>query len=377
MLKKAIWLFSGLMILGFWACEEEVVKPEESAPFAISPVKVPQVVDISRPKLYPVMFRVTHPEGSDAIEQVTLSLLQSDGQTVFLQQQLYDDGGFENANSGDVVAGDGVYSILLQSDAGVFPQGGFALTAEANDIAGNRISSEPIAARTILNVPPQIIAVDIPDTLISGAQPQTVAVTVVDSNETDDIRYTLMALKRNNVLFGTDTLYTSQQIGNVQALMTIVLDSTYAAERIGSYQLELVAVDASDERSAPQQHEIFLENLPPGLFNVVLPDTVNRPTSGGVVVEVHITSNDPQGLGDMQMVNMTVQRSGGPASVIEMFDDGDFDNNRDDVAGDGIYSRALVVENTSTPGTFYFTFEAQDRVGNAAVAVVDSMVIVP
>ena len=186
-----------------------------------------------------------------------------------------------------------------------------------------------------------------------------------------------MALKRNNVLFGTDTLYTSQQIGNVQALMTIVLDSTYAAERIGSYQLELVAVDASDERSAPQQHEIFLENLPPGLFNVVLPDTVNRPTSGGVVVEVHITSNDPQGLGDMQMVNMTVQRSGGPASVIEMFDDGDFDNNRDDVAGDGIYSRALVVENTSTPGTFYFTFEAQDRVGNAAVAVVDSMVIVP
>jgi hypothetical protein len=199
----------------------------------------------------------------------------------------------------------------------------------------------------------------------------------VDSNETDDIRYTLMALKRDNVLFGIDTLYTSQAISNVQALMTIVLDSTYAAERIGTYQLELVAVDASDERSAPQHHPIFLENFPPRLYNVVLPDTVNRPASGGVIVAVHITANDPQGLGDVQMVNMTVQRSGGPASVIEMFDDGDIDNNRDSVAGDGIYSRALVVENTSTPGTFYFTFDAQDRVGNTAAAVVDSMVIVP
>jgi hypothetical protein len=376
MLKNAIWLLSGLIILGFWACEEEVVKPEDGAPFAISPVKVPQVVDISRPKIYPVMFRVTHPQGSAAIDKVTLMLLASDGQTIFLQQQLYDDGGFVNAGSGDVVAGDGVYSILLQS-SGAFPQGDFFITAEANDVAGNQVNSERLAARTILNVPPQIISVDMPDTLKSGSPPQTFATTVVDSNETDDIRYTLMALKRDNVLFGIDTLYTSQAISNVQALMTIVLDSTYAAERIGTYQLELVAVDASDERSAPQHHPIFLENFPPRLYNVVLPDTVNRPASGGVIVAVHITANDPQGLGDVQMVNMTVQRSGGPASVIEMFDDGDIDNNRDSVAGDGIYSRALVVENTSTPGTFYFTFDAQDRVGNTAAAVIDSMVIVP
>jgi hypothetical protein len=159
--------------------------------------------------------------------------------------------------------------------------------------------------------------------------------------------------------------------------MTITLDSTYAAERIGAYQLELVAVDASNEHSAPQQHAIFLENFPPRLFNVELPDTVSRPSTGGVIVEVHITASDPQGLNDMQIVNMTIQRSGGPANVIEMFDDGDFDNNRDDVAGDGIYSRALLVDNSSTPGTFYFTFEAQDRVANAAVAVVDSMIIVP
>ncbi|MCB0270575.1 MAG: hypothetical protein KDH95_20630, partial [Calditrichaeota bacterium] len=224
---------------------------------------------------------------------------------------------------------------------------------------------------------PEILTTNVPDTLQSGTAPIAFSITVLDSNLTDDIQYGLMRLQRNSVTLATDTLFTESANSDFEAVLTRNIDSTYAAERVGEYQLAFQVADASGDLSNVILQPIFLENTLPTVFNPSLPDSVTRPTVGTGVIEVRISADDSQGLGDLQIVNMTIQREGGTPSTIEMFDNGDFENYRDEVAGDGIFSRGLLIDGTSASGTFYFTFEAQDRVGNLSAALVDSLVILP
>ena len=377
MMKMLKLLIPLTVMAGFLACEEEVVQPEPGDVFAIEAVKTPAVVDVSRERDYALMFRISHPDGISAISGVKATLFQSNQTTQFREITLLDDGNTQNSGSGDVLAGDGVFSNVFQSDSLVFPRGSFFIRASVTDNSGETLTTGFAESRTIVNVAPEILTTNVPDTLQSGTAPIAFSITVLDSNLTDDIQYGLMRLQRNSVTLATDTLFTESANSDFEAVLTRNIDSTYAAERVGEYQLAFQVADASGDLSNVILQSIFLENTLPIVFNPSLPDSVTRPTVGTGVIEVRISADDSQGLGDLQIVNMTIQREGGTPSTIEMFDNGDFENYRDEVAGDGIFSRGLLIDGTSASGTFYFTFEAQDRVGNLSAALVDSLVILP
>ncbi|MHA2101445.1 MAG: hypothetical protein ACW99A_22550 [Candidatus Kariarchaeaceae archaeon] len=104
-------------------------------------------------------------------------------------------------------------------------------------------------------------------------------------------------------------------------------------------------------------------NFPPEIANTVIePDTVlvNKPT----VIFTSVEASDPNGLNDIDLVFFVVYRPDSTTSGarIELFDNGNIDNG-DQVAGDGIYSLLIQVNETNAKGTYRFEFQAIDRGG--------------
>ena len=105
-------------------------------------------------------------------------------------------------------------------------------------------------------------------------------------------------------------------------------------------------------------------NLPPFIQNdVIEPDTavVNDTT----VIFTSVEASDPNGQNDIEIVFFIVYKPDGTTNNarIEMFDDGDTIEHGDLVAGDGIYSRLIQINQTNDKGTYRFQFQAKDRGG--------------
>jgi len=105
------------------------------------------------------------------------------------------------------------------------------------------------------------------------------------------------------------------------------------------------------------------DTLPPVISNsVVDPDTVvvTQPT----VLFVSVEAMDPNGSSDILEVYFIVYRPDGTTSgnKILLFDDGNIAIG-DVVAGDGIFSRLIQVDQTNQKGTYRFEFQAEDRTG--------------
>ncbi|RMH86139.1 MAG: hypothetical protein D6681_16030 [Calditrichaeota bacterium] len=365
--------FSLLVMLS--ACEEEVVVDNTGeVAFAAEFIRFPAQINLQGRFTYPVYVRVTHPRGSAGIDSVTVRFFVSGQQSPLLSLPLFDDGTHE-----DVIARDGVYSNTFSPvNPVVFPRGTILVRAVAVDVAGQIAETALLQVEALPNPPPVLLSVVAPDTLPSGTAPVEISVVVFDSLGVEDITAVEMRLTREGAILQTAALELRDRLAPDTARYGITVDSTLAVGHpTGDYALEFEATDEGQGSSGIVSRSLFMENLPPELFNPVLPDTVQRPASGVDTIEVHITVRDPQGLGDVSEVTFVVQRQGGPPTTIEMFDDGDFDAHRDLVAGDGIYSRGLTVSPTSTPGTFQFTFQALDLAGNVSPAVVDSLVILP
>jgi hypothetical protein len=106
-------------------------------------------------------------------------------------------------------------------------------------------------------------------------------------------------------------------------------------------------------------------NLPPEIANTVVePDTVV--VTEPILIFTSVEASDPNGQNDILKVYFTVYNpdSTTSGSEIELFDDGEVDANGDLLAGDGIYSRLIEVDETNTKGTYRFEFRARDRGGN-------------
>lgn len=375
---KRLWLvlFSALLILP--GCEEEL-GPEgpEQETFSVSAVSVPRLLNLGNPRFYTISYKVTHPEGLSVINNVTLDVVENDLVTVIQSLELFDDGGTVNPDAQDVIAGDGVYTNRLFSDPQVFSAGDLQIRATATTTGNEQVASIFADAEAVENSEPLIVNAVLPDSLRSGNS-NFLSVEVIDPDELSNIN-TVTAELQNLAGSTLRTLELTLQPGGNETRGTYAgtMDSSFAAERQGDFQLAYQAEDLVGAASNILNGPIFLENLGPYLNNVQLADTVQLPTAGADTLVVRVKANDPQGLTDLEMVEVTIQRVGGSPAVIEMFDNGDFDGFRDEVAGDGIYSRGLVLSQSSTPGKFFFTFEGQDKVANISAAVVDSLVILP
>ncbi len=104
-------------------------------------------------------------------------------------------------------------------------------------------------------------------------------------------------------------------------------------------------------------------NVAPVISNALVdPDTVI--VTDTLFIITTVMAADSNGLNDIQSVFFKVfnpDSSGG--SEISMFDDGNFLQNGDQVAGDGIFSRIISVHQNNQKGTYRFQFQAKDRGG--------------
>jgi len=106
-------------------------------------------------------------------------------------------------------------------------------------------------------------------------------------------------------------------------------------------------------------------NIPPEIANTVVdPDTavVTAPTA----IFTSVQASDSNGQNDILKVYFTVYNPDSTSSgnEIELFDDGNEDVNGDDLAGDGIYSRLIRINEGNQKGTYRFEFSARDRGAN-------------
>jgi hypothetical protein len=105
-------------------------------------------------------------------------------------------------------------------------------------------------------------------------------------------------------------------------------------------------------------------NLPPVISDAFIdPDTLIVTTT--ITIQTRIKVFDSNGLNDVKEVYFIVFRPDGTTNNIKtlLFDDGNVNDNGDLIAGDGIYSRKIQVNETNTKGTYRFEFRATDRGG--------------
>jgi len=157
--------------------------------------------------------------------------------------------------------------------------------------------------------------------------------------------------------------------------MQEIFDNTYSAQYflgranpIGNYTVRFSAIGI--EGTAKQvalgsfQFNNGQENLPPEISNTVIdPDTavVNDTT----IIFTSVEAMDPNGANDILEIYFIVYRPDGTTnnSKVLLFDDGKPENG-DVVAGDGIYSRLIQVNQNNQKGTYRFEFRAKDRLGD-------------
>jgi hypothetical protein len=105
------------------------------------------------------------------------------------------------------------------------------------------------------------------------------------------------------------------------------------------------------------------DNLPPEIFNSdIEPDTAT--VNDTTVIFTSVGAMDPNGASDILEVYFIVYKPDGSTnnSKVLLYDDGDLEHG-DRIAGDGIYSRLIQVDQTNDKGTYRFEFRAKDRSG--------------
>lgn len=375
-----------LLLLLLAACNEEIVPPEASPEFTVEGFKTPRRLNVGKPRDYDVAFRVTHPQGAAAVAEVTLRFFGSDQTTLLLELPLYDDGGFLHPGNRDVIAGDGIFTNHFISDSLVFPLGAVFMRASARDNAQQSVQSGFVEALALINAPPQLLAINAPDTLISGSQPLLFSVAVQDSNDIEDVIAVTMRLKRGGSEIFSASLEFQGKTAPDSGVFGAFFDSTLAAERLGDYTLEFQARDLSDDFSNVLVKPIFLENKAAFLFGVSVPDSAQLPTSGLQPVFVTIHCSDPQGPTDLDSVyffslrpDSVLANNGNPLVLqdngLPFNPQNPFVEAGDLVANDGIFSLTVLLNPTALTGKYVFSFFARDKVGNFTVGPVDSIIV--
>ena len=106
------------------------------------------------------------------------------------------------------------------------------------------------------------------------------------------------------------------------------------------------------------------DNIPPFISNTVVdPDTAV--VTDTTIIFTSVEAMDSNGVNDIKEVYYIVYRPDGSTSGAKLllFDDGNIEDHGDLVAGDGIYSRLIQINETNDKGTYRFEFQAEDRSG--------------
>ena len=122
---------------------------------------------------------------------------------------------------------------------------------------------------------------------------------------------------------------------------------------------------------------ITRNNSPPQISNLFAPDTLRIPSSGFRLFMFAVSASDSDGLGDITEVFFRSVNSSNPNSNIPLYDDGNLTLYGDTLAGDGRYSRILLIDSTVTAGIREFRFWARDNAGALSDSISHFTTVIP
>lgn len=148
----------------------------------------------------------------------------------------------------------------------------------------------------------------------------------------------------------------------------------------GDYRMEYFVTTESGEvlKTAAQNFNYIngLDNEPPVVSDFVVPDTVTI-ADNPVNIFITVKATDANGASDIKEVYYLLTREGtSTTSKWVMSDRGDTQVSGDVTAGDGIYTRALTADNSSTPGKYKFEVLAVDRINSQSNTITKYMTII-
>lgn len=115
-------------------------------------------------------------------------------------------------------------------------------------------------------------------------------------------------------------------------------------------------------------------NMPPFITEIEMPDTLIRPLSGSKELLIAVHADDPNGKADVLAAYFQVKNNetGVWGQSYDCYDNG---TNGDVKAGDGVFSRGLLISSENSATTNYFRFRVKDAAANFSDWYPDSVVV--
>jgi len=150
----------------------------------------------------------------------------------------------------------------------------------------------------------------------------------------------------------------------------------------GRYRIQFIAVDNEGNRSNVLEQTLFVtrNNSAPELDpqSLVAPNTVTLPIGGSLLIPMNIAASDSDGIADIREVYFRSLDSSNPTQKFFLQDDGNSSSSSGDaVAGDGVFSIIVQLNDTGPPvrRTFRFAFQALDSFSDTSATVLHSLTV--
>ena len=353
-------------------CPDDPILPPPP-PQGMTVISFDSIWVVDSEQMHTISIRVEPPELAED-RQMRCQIRGSGVSTHF---GLYDDGGhghwydaigYADSISGDHSPGNGIFtrcvSSLFTGHEGEYDFI-FALSGEPPP------DTLTVSVNVRRNAVPEIISFDSPDSVRSG-EGLLFTTVVRDSNAKSDIfKVELVCGDSGDFIHpmtptNDDTwIFSDPSIAAGLATGThpvFVRTSDYYLEQIG----QSVASDPVD---------VWLENLPPVIVDVVGPDTIWLPVEGVEIFDFEIIVNDDQGPGDLAGLLLHLTSTSDVDWDTLYYDDG---KGVDSTAGDGLYHAGFSITADKTPNVLYtFTWTPTDYSPQQGEPFVTTLLILP
>lgn len=361
-----------LLIAALMGCDETpstVADPTGTAPVLETSSASPVAFDLDAQQPQAGVYHlqaylsatVSDPQGLSDVREVRWTVYPPGGATAIASGAL----------SAGAVSGTGLareYYAAVAFDATRATMGTYRVEVIATDAAGFRSSASAIAMRVRSGSTAPVLS-------LAGARQMNTAgdstlfaisVTALDSNGLGDVAQVAVRALASRDSSSTQ-LYDDGARAHGDAIAGDGVFSGFRWVRpltvIRSIVFEYRATDAGGKQSNTLLRSA--NNEAPHFVSLTIPSTITRPGSGSSLISFFAAVADTNGRTDIDSVYFVNLSSTTPAPVL-MYDDGDLTTHGDSVAADGVWSRRLSIDATTSTGAKTFRFSATDRAGARA-----------
>ena len=381
-----------LMCLLLFSCSEDEGEITEALPPPqLESIDLPSKMALNSDYFHYFQAGITGDLAGIAVTCIMLDSLDSEIGEFTLRDdagafEILDEPDFASVFSGDVVAGDGIFTRKVNSlftDYEGYFSARFIVTACDSDM----IFQDEYPLEVYENQPPQLYTPNLPSILVSGFEPFNLEIEVTDPQGYSDIA----AVQFEVHPLGNE--YPMEDPEN-DGFFTYYLEASFAAGIFpADYVFIFTAIDSIGEISAPVNVNVYIENDPPILIEPMLEaeGITTYPSSGDsllsipdpgdtTMVKVTVKVSDPQTLLDIDSVYINYQRPTGIWTMgYPMADNGlEWDLELylqglpylgDETAGDSVFTFTKPYTFEVDPGLHQFHFQCYDKANQPADSI--------